>query len=128
MVRLDLRNETGVKETRIEELVATMRKQELANKVQNYSDYVVNDLKGKSFDSFVDEDVDLKDKMIDPDVIEALVVGRVYEREEDLMARFDDEDSEDLEGLNEDDYEKSLVNLIIAATTISDDNDLEGNM
>lgn len=128
MIRLDLRNETGIKETRIEELVATMRKQELANKMQNYSDYVVNDLKGKSFDSFVDEDVDLKDKMIDPDVIEALVVGRVYEREEDLMARFDDEDSEDLEGLNEDDYEKSLVNLIIAATTVSDDNDLEGNM
>lgn len=73
MVRKDLTNEAGVKETRIEELVAVMKRQELANSIQLYSDKMVDTYGAESFDEFVNSDDGLTHKMINPDLVRSAI-------------------------------------------------------
>lgn len=81
MIRKGIRN-NGEEETFIEELVATMRKQELANEVQGYSDYVVDDLKGKSFETYIkDKNEDLSSKLISEDDIKKSLLKFELEQE-----------------------------------------------
>lgn len=89
-------------ETIIEGLVSSLQKQELANKVQGYSDYVENDLQGKSFDSYCNEDPNLEEKKSDlKEAIFESVHSSIIDRDVDLMDMECIDESLDPENLTE---------------------------